>query len=157
MKNDPIISFMGNTFRYSYHTELVIPAAKETIWNVLTDLESYQKWNPFTPKIDTNWEIDQPVILTVQMKKGKNPILQKEYLRLYEPPNTMSWGMNWGLFLKAERIQQLTSVSENKTIYYTEDVITGILAPLVHLLYGYSVQRGFEQVGLSLKKYIENS
>jgi len=148
---------MGNTFRYSYHTELEIPATKETIWKVLTDLESYQKWNPFTLKIETNWELGKPVILTVQMKKDKNPIKQKEYLRLFKPYDAMTWGINWGIFLKAERIQQLTSVSANRTIYYTEDVITGLLAPVVHLLYGKSVQKGFEEVGLSLKKHIENS
>lgn len=148
---------MGNTFRYSYTTKIEIQAQREKIWKVLTDLQNYSKWNPFTPKIETDWKIGHKVVLTVQMKNGRKPIIQKEYLRKLDPPGEMSWGMNWGIFLKAERIQRLTETSDKKTNYFTEDVIQGVLAPVVDILYGKSVQSGFEQVALSLKKYVENS
>ena len=148
---------MGNTFRYSYNAQIEILSKKVIVWKVLTDLQNYSKWNPFTPKIETDWQIGHKVLLTVQMKNGEKPIIQKEYIRKLDPPSEISWGMNWGIFLKAERIQRLTKTPNNMTIYFTEDVIHGILAPVVDFLYGKSVQRGFEQVALSLKKYVENS
>lgn len=148
---------MGRPFRYSYHTTIEIHASKDAVWKVLMDLKNYYKWNPFTPKIEMDWEIGHEVLLTVQMKKENKPIRQKEYLKRFNPPNELAWGMNWGIFLKAERVQLLSTPSKNKTRYFTEDIIKGILAPMVHWIYGASIQRGFEQAAKSLKTHIEQS
>ena len=40
-----------------YHkisTSIQIPATPETIWNILTDFESYGDWNPFITSIKGN-------------------------------------------------------------------------------------------------------
>jgi hypothetical protein len=120
----------------------------------LTDLNSYHLWNPFTPKVKTTWKIGDPVYLTVQMKKGK-PIQQKEYLSRFHPENEFAWGMKWGLFLKAERVQKLIDHDHDKTIYFTEDVIEGPLSPIVNMIYGKSIQQGFDALAQGLKKQME--
>lgn len=150
-----LILEMGRIFSYSYTAEITIEASVSTVWSVLTDLKNYHHWNAFTPKIETNWEIGEKVLLTVQMKNRKTPILQKERLRVLSPPFTIIWGINWGIFLKAERVQQLTEISGEQTNYFTEDKIHGFVAPLVHLLYGKSIQSGFRAVVEGLKKYAE--
>jgi len=147
---------VANPFKYSYKTSALIVGEKEIIWQVLTDLDSYHLWNPFTPKVETSWAIGEKVILTVQMKKGKKSIMQTEILYLLNPPDELAWGMNWGLLLQAERIQRLTTHTNGNTQYFTEDIIKGLLSPVVHLMYGKSIQKGFNSVAESLKKYIEN-
>ena len=147
---------MGKPFRYSYKATAHIKAEKEEIWKTLTDLDNYHLWNSFTPKVETNWEIGDLVKLTVQMKNGKKPIIQMEYLSRFIPYDEFAWGMNWGFFLKAERIQLLTSEKNGQTKYFTEDIIEGMLSPIVHMLYGNSIQKGFESLANSLKNYIEN-
>jgi hypothetical protein len=128
----------------------------QTVWDILVDQNEYHSWNPFTPVIETDWEIGSKVMLTVNMKPGQTPILQTEFLTKLNPPNDLAWGMNWGGFLKAERIQQLTELADGKTLYVTEDVISGILTPIVHMMYGKYIQRGFEQIAIALKKYAES-
>lgn len=54
------------------------------------------------------------------------------------------------------RTQQLIVVNENKTKYINEDVIEGLLSPLVHALYGRWIQKGFDEISLALKNYMEN-
>ena len=147
---------MGKPFRYCYKATAHIKAEKEEIWKTLTDLDNYHLWNSFTPKVETNWEIGDLVKLTVQMKNGKKPIIQMEYLSRFIPYDEFAWGMNWGFFLKAERIQLLTSEKNGQTKYFTEDIIEGMLSPIVHMLYGNSIQKGFESLANSLKNYIEN-
>jgi hypothetical protein len=138
----------------SYLASIAIDRDLEEVWQVLSKLEDYHEWNPFTPAIKTNWELGAKVELTVAMKPDRKPIAQTEYLSAYEPPYQMAWGFKWGPFLKANRIQQLTLVN-NQTEYYTEDIIEGPLAPLVHLLYGRHIQRGFELLAKALKDYVE--
>lgn len=145
-----------HTFKYSYAAEIEIKAGKAEVWEVLRDTSTYAQWNPFTLAVETSWKIGEPVLLTVQMKPDKKAILQKEVLRKLEPPNEMSWGMKWGFLLNADRCQVLTEVANGSTMYFTEDIIEGVLSPIVHALYGKHIQRGFENVAKSLKKYIED-
>ena len=146
---------MQKLFKYSYKAEIEIEAKPEAIWKALKDLQSYHLWNPFTPKIETDWKLGSKVLLTVNMKKGSKAIIQTEYLTRLDPPYEFAWGMNWGFLLKAERVQKLVRSSDGKTKYFTEDIIHGLLSPIVHLIYGKSIQNGFEQVADSLKKYVE--
>jgi len=148
---------MTHPFRYSYKAEIAINANKDIIWKALTDLENYPLWNPFTPKVETNWKIGEPVLLTVQMKKDTSSIKQTEYLSRLNPPDELAWGMKWGVFLKAERVQRLSIDDDGNTVYFTEDIIEGMLSPIVHLVYGKSIQTGFDALAKALKKYMEKS
>ena len=146
---------MSALFEKKYKASSAIDADQQTVWNILVNQKEYHLWNPFTPKIETDWEIGSEVMLTVNMKPDKAPILQTEYVARLNPPIVLAWGMNWRGFLKAERIQRLTEMSDGKTMYFTEDVISGLLCPIVHLMYGKYIQKGFEGVAQSLKKYAE--
>jgi hypothetical protein len=148
---------MANPFRNSYRALVNIKCTQEDIWYALTDLDSYHLWNPFTPKVETNWKIGEPVVLTVQMKKGKKPIRQVEYLTRYTPNDELAWGMKWSIFLKAERVQQIIIDTNGNASYFTEDIIQGVLSPIVHLFYGKAIQNGFVALANSLKKYLEKS
>ncbi len=35
-----------------YHTEIIIEASAETVWQVLTDVAAYPDWNPLVGKFD---------------------------------------------------------------------------------------------------------
>lgn len=146
---------MGSLFKKSYTASSVIDVDQQILWDILINQEEYNLWNPFTPKIETDWKIGSKVKLTVNMKPGKSPIIQTENLVKLNPSNELAWGMNWGVFLHAERIQRLTKVSDGSTEYFTEDVISGLLCPIVHLMYGKYIQKGFEGIAISLKKHAE--
>ncbi len=91
------------------------------------------------------------------MKLNQKHIIQTEYLLLFEAPGAMDWGMDWGLLLKARRVQRLRIISPVVTEYFTEDKIWGLLSPLVHKLFGRHIQSGFERMAEELKQYVEKS
>ena len=146
---------MESMFKKHYSAKILIEADAQLVWDILVDENNYSHWNPFTPKIETDWKIGNKVRMTVHMKPGKSPLAQTEYLSKLNPPNELAWGMNWGWFLKAERVQRLTRQPDGKVTYFTDDVIYGLACPLVHLLYGKHIQNGFEKLALALKKYAE--
>ncbi|MFT7590054.1 MAG: hypothetical protein ACI959_002276, partial [Limisphaerales bacterium] len=69
----------------SSSTDINSPIDK--VWEVLTDISSYHKWNSFTPKIDINInELNSDVMLYVKMNSDSDKIIkQKETLLLFEP------------------------------------------------------------------------
>jgi len=148
---------MSSLFSKNYYTTIQINAPKEKVWVVLDDFNNYHAWNSFTIAIDTNRSIGTKVQLTVQMKMHKKPIAQTEYITNFYALEAMDWGMDWGPFLKARRIQRLKKISPSITEYFTEDRIWGLLCPVVHWLYGKHIQAGFERMAGELKQYSEKA
>ncbi|MCP4198144.1 MAG: SRPBCC domain-containing protein [Proteobacteria bacterium] len=122
-----------------------IHAPIDTVWGILVDLDNYRDWNRFTPKVETTLAVGSPVLLHVQMTP-KKMIRQKEWVQVVSPPAELSWGMTMGhpILLTATRSQTLTALDEQTTRYETVDKMSGLLVPLVRLLYGKHIKHGFD-------------
>jgi hypothetical protein len=57
--------------------------------------------------------------------------------------------------LHAVRVQEVRSRGGGGCVYETSDTMTGLLVPLVFLLYGSAVTRGFAAQGIALKERAE--
>jgi uncharacterized protein YndB with AHSA1/START domain len=144
-------------FKKIYSAKIDIKSEPSRVFGLLRDHEGYQDWNPFTPKVDLDWEIGGEVNMDVHLLPGKRPTQQTEYLRMLDSDlMIISWGMKWGFLLNALRTQQVYP-NGNHCSYQTEDVIRGPLTPIVHLIYGKHIQRGFERVCEGLKEAAESN
>ncbi|CAG0928600.1 hypothetical protein TFLX_00962 [Thermoflexales bacterium] len=135
-----------------------INAPLEKVWSVLTDLENYPKWNPFTPRVETTFVVGEPAILYVTMNERQRRI-QREVMTVFEPQHAFAWASIMGspLILKANRWQIVEPLDEHHTHYQTHETFDGLLVPLIMALYRKDIQRGFEAVGQALKQYVETS
>ncbi|UCE85470.1 MAG: SRPBCC family protein, partial [Deltaproteobacteria bacterium] len=52
--------------------EIEIDAPIERVWRILTDLDRYADWNPFTPRVESTLRIGAPVHLYVRLV-GERP------------------------------------------------------------------------------------
>lgn len=133
-------------------------APLEKVWSVLTDLENYSKWNPFTTRVETTFVVGEPAILHVTMNERQRRI-QREVMTVFEPQHAFAWASIMGspLILKANRWQIVEPLDEHCTHYQTYETFDGLLVPLIMALYRKDIQRGFEAVGQALKQYVETS
>jgi hypothetical protein len=136
-------------------SEILINAPKELVWQILMDRDNYNLWNPFTPKIETNFEIGTDIILHVNMNPGKKLLLQKEQILWVKDNESVAWGIPGPLPVKTERAQNIIAISPEQTQYITYDKFWGPLVPLVIWLYGKKIQAGFDSVAAGLKTYAE--
>jgi hypothetical protein len=136
--------------------EVEIYAPIDHVWRVLTNIEGYGDWNPFTPKVETTLEIGDPIHLCVRLVG--NFTLNRVETVTRNQPYTLGWDMKIGshILLYAERVQVLTPIDEGRTHYMTEDCFTGWLRPVVLGLFGRSMERGFHDCGVGLKKAAES-
>jgi len=132
-----------------------IGAPAGLVWKVLTDVERYGEWNPFTPHVRTDFEIGSPAHLLVRMGSAKVRIT--ETVSAFEAPRLIAWGKTFGArwLLAAVREQHLEPVSETSCCYHNTDRLTGVLAPLVLLCSGGYMRVGFTGVGEGLKRQSE--
>ena len=143
-------------FRHVVSSDAVeIEAPAGRVWAILVDTPGYARWNPFTTRVDTNFEIGAPVDLYVTL--GPLNLKQPERIKAVEPPHLLAWGMTMGppWLLSARRDQRLEALGEARCRYITTDTFNGLLTPLVVLLFGGPIRRGFNAMALALKQRAE--
>ncbi|MEN0068254.1 MAG: SRPBCC domain-containing protein [Myxococcota bacterium] len=140
-------------FEREYRATAFVPASPKATWAVLVDLERYAEWNPFTIQVDSTLEPGTPVVMRVNL--SWITLTQTEQVRQVVPYERLVWGiprlMPW--LLRAERVQTITP-SEGGCIYTTVDTIGGLLLPLVHLMFGRPLDRGFRGVAVALAERV---
>ena len=133
--------------------EIEVPV--ERVWEILVDLERYGEWNPFTTRVDTSLEVGSPVDLYVTL--GPFKLKQPERIQAVDPPSLLAWGMIMGArwLLVTRRVQRLEALSDTRCRHTTTDAFTGVLTPLVVLLFGGLIRRGFNSMARALKERAE--
>ncbi|MCA9840017.1 MAG: SRPBCC domain-containing protein [Trueperaceae bacterium] len=141
-----------------FQSSIIINAPCNQLWQVLADFEAYPKWNPFTVKVKGKLEPAAQIILYVAL--SKNRLLPSPHkITELVPESLLSWAQlsppRW--LVCGIRHQRLEAISESQTRYSNSFELTGPLAPLIQLLLGKSIARGFQEVELALKRYVETS
>ena len=132
-----------------------INAPIDVVWNVLTDVEKYGQWNPFTQQVQTDFKIGSPAQLRVRM--GPTNMKITETVSAFEKPRLIAWSKAFGArrLLFALREQHLEPLDGSSCRYRNTDRLTGALAAIVFLCFGGYMRRGFNDVGEGLKHYAE--
>lgn len=145
-------------FRHIVSSDAIeIAAPAEGVWEILTDVERYGEWNPFTSKAETNLEIGSGVELYVRL--GPLKLWQSERVEAVDPPSLLAWSTEMGApwLLSARREQRLEALSESSCRYVSTDAFNGLLTPLVVLLFGALIRRGFNAMAVALKERAESA
>ena len=74
-----LLYFLG---RKTFHTEITIPAAPETVWSVLTDAPGYQEWNPLLVPIEGNLQEGQKIKYQMTQPDGKQSVLTSKVKKI---------------------------------------------------------------------------
>lgn len=141
-----------------FATRVEIAAPGERVWAILADLDGYADWNPFTPRIETDFVVGRPIVLHVSFD-GRRPRRQVEILRRWAPGEELRWGMTIGpaWFFRAERVQHVEVLGPARCRYVSEDSFAGLFSPVVEMCFGGRVQRGFDALGAALARRAEQA
>lgn len=126
-----------------------IAAPTQTVWEVITAVEDYPKWNPFIVACDTTFEVGAPIVMRVALTPSRT-ITQTETIFRNEPGHLIEYGVNASpTLLHSSRKHIVTPLpaqgpgEEAGTLYESHFVLKGLLSPMVRLALGKHLQRGF--------------
>jgi hypothetical protein len=140
----------------SEQVDIAAPAA--LVWEVLTDLKRYSEWNPFTVRVESTLQLNEPVDLHIPIpgQEGQEMTV-REYLVAFEPERLLSWEQRPTTDNKdaARRDQYIEKVDEDRSRYFTTDIFLGVNADKVMDQFGPWVKSSFDAVAQGVKKQAE--
>jgi hypothetical protein len=111
-----------------YHVSRNIAAPIAEVWTLLTDVTTYDDWNPAVISIEGHIEVGETISLVSIVNPKRSFNLKVTEM---DAPNRMVWsdGMPLGLF-RGDRTYELVEEDGATTFSMTEEY-TGLLAPLI--------------------------
>lgn len=136
------------------HTEIIINAPAEKVWNILTDFKKFPEWNPMIVSIKGKQEVGAQ--LTVTLKNGKSTSTFQPRVVACEKDKAFEWlgHLPLGMFNGHHqfRIEKLSDTQVKLT--HQED-FSGWLSGLIMKMIGEQTRQGFVSMNEALKKRAE--
>ena len=138
-------------------TNIVIDSTQEKIWDVLTNFEEYELWNPFMTKVVGNASLGCKIEVNIKTISGKNrsyyPIITK-----CETNKELRWkGKSFlpGVF-DGERVFVLEKSVDDKVSFSHKEIFSGLGVKLVGNKLDENLREGFVRMNEALKVRAEN-
>jgi len=138
------------------HSEMIIEAPPQRVWDVLTQFASYPVWNPFIRAIQGDPTHGGTLRVTIQ-PPSRRPMTFSPRLLVVDPPRELRWlgrvGMR-GLF-DGEHSFELEPLGADRTRVTQHERFSGLLVPLMGRGLYQDSQRGFDDLMRALKHRVE--
>ena len=139
-------------------TETVVRAAPERVWEVLTDTDSFQVWNPFAREV--SGPLEPGGRLTVRIDLDGKVMTFKPTVSMVDPPHELRWEVSVGhpRVFHVERAFQLFEHGADRTRFVQWELCTGAAVGVV-FLGGYEAKlyRGYDAMNQALRVRAEGS
>lgn len=134
-------------------TEIEIDAPPEAVWARLTDLVSYEEWNPHIPQASGDLREGAPLKITVDRIDSSNRTMTVRTSTI-DPPRRLQWigtvGSEW--IFQGIHTFELHPLDGDRTRFINHEQLTGILVPFV---VSDDPQRDYARMNEALKRRVE--
>ncbi len=137
-------------------TEIIINAAPEKVWKVLTDFKAYPDWNPFITSIEG--EVFEGSKFSVNIQSlGSKAMRFKPVCISFNENVEFSWLgklMTKGIF-DGKHFFELIPLEGGKTKFIQREEFKGILVPMLWKKLDVNTRWSFEMMNDKLKETVE--
>lgn len=136
-------------------TEILIEAAPEKVWEVLTDFEKHPDWNPFIKSIKGEKSVGKKLKVSIKPPDGAGMVFNPVVLK-YEENKEFRWKGKLGIkgIFDGEHYFILNKTENGNTKFVHGEKFSGILAALMGKTLD-KTKDGFKLMNESLKKECE--
>ncbi len=141
-----------------FKTKITINAPIEKVWEIFSDFENYQKWNPFITSLKGNSIVGEKLEVQI-VPEGSKPMLLKPILLKNEFQNEFRWKGSLGIkgIFDGEHYFKFEKLPNGSTQFIHGEIFTGILVKPILALVGKGTLGGFNTMNKSLKQIAETN
>ena len=140
------------------HSEIVIEASAERVWEVLTNFAAFPQWTPFIRTASGEIRTGQRLEVRMQPSGARAMTFKPKVLKL-EPNRELRWrGQLWigGLF-DGEHIFTIEKITPGQVRFVQREEFSRILVPFLARSLDRDTKRGFEEMNQALKSQEEKT
>ena len=141
--------------QHELHTEIDIDATPQVVWQVLTDLDTYEEWNPFITSAAGKAEVGEQLVNRIE-PPGGSAMTFKPKVTVAEPAETFEWlgklGLT-GVFDGRHRFE-IEATSTGSKLKQSE-LFDGVLVRFMRKSLDTKTKAGFESMNVALKSRAE--
>jgi hypothetical protein len=134
-------------------TQIIIQAAPEKVWMILTDFKNYPNWNSFIPRIEGQIKEGKRLIVKIQ-PPGKKGMIFKPTVTSKIENRELKWLGR--LFIKGffdgEHKFEIIDNNNGTVTFIQSEKFSGVLVRLFNFD---TTEKGFEEMNKQLKKIAE--
>lgn len=157
----PVIVFAGfylwgRGHPYTITTSTEITASPERVWQVLSDLRSYRRWNPEITVVSGNAVPGETLTLRVRSKSGTSTV--RPTVRAAHPGRELRWSGRYhdvGGLADAEQRFTIEPSGQGRVTFTQAETFRGIAVPFFHGTLAAGCSR-FEAMNAALKDRAES-
>ncbi|MDH3580277.1 MAG: SRPBCC domain-containing protein [Hyphomicrobiales bacterium] len=137
------------------HTEIGIDAPAPIVWDVISDLKSWEKWNPII-KVSGPLAVGETLTIDVAMGGDKAKRLKPKIVRLVEGKE-LRWrgGMLLGFVFQGEHGFRVSAEDKGRSRFEQFEVFSGLLSGVIVARDGKRIETGFQAINRLLKREAE--
>ncbi len=153
--NIKLLTNEGIIMHLNIHTEIVINATADRVYDILTGLRDYSKWNPFIVKSEGDVQTGRRIKNT--MKNGEKLMNFKPIVLAAERGKKFEW--RGSLFIRGlfdgHHYFRIEEISDNQINLIHGENFSGILAPFILRKIGEQTRNNFIVMNRALKAEAE--
>ena len=137
-------------------TETTINAPIHMVWQILTEFESYNEWNPFLKNVSADFRSGGKVKFSAIVRGRKlkfaakfNRVEELSYFAWSGDDAPISFAVNGNHYF------ELKKLDEKRTLFIHGENFTGLIIPAISFLLN-QAQPAYESMNLALKERAEN-
>lgn len=138
--------------RQHIHTEITIDASPEVVWTALTDLRSYQDWNPYHVSVEADGDLvpGRRLVVDICKPNGERVRVKPRIIRL-EPSRELTWGGGIKGVFHGEHRFILEPLGSGTHLTHCE-VFSGFAVRFANLD---AIEEGYDSMNRALDSYID--
>jgi hypothetical protein len=146
---------LGLKMKKDIRTEIEINASAAKVWQILSDFESFPRWNPFVVKVLGKPKEGEILQIEVQLPESRLMKFTPTVLKA-ELNKELRWvgTMPLGAF-RGEHFYQIESLNENKVRFIHGEHFSGWMVRLIWAIVGKQTEKGYWIMNEAIKKEAE--
>ena len=153
----PIAVLMLGCSSWEVEHRIEIAASPQTVWRLLTDLEGYPAWNPYSPRVEGKLVVGEVVLVEAHLEDEVR--LVENVVTEIEEERTLCWqSRDWySALVRGTRCRFLEPAEGGGVRLRHHEVMEGPLAGLIERLYRERIEQGMAQLDRALKAAAEET